>query len=565
MCQELHRISFLVLGLVLLTTSLPAQTEGTYNPPPRTGWAIQELSDTTGDGIPEYAVARWDLVIDPNTQATVQANQVFYLDGVGNTVLWTRVDLTSVIGRVLSRADWNGDGIWELVISTDGVVTPWAPAVPSGVDVVDAQTGATVATFPVPPLTTASGTVVHPIRAIRGADLDGDGLDEVVFSTNVAEFGSCDRVYVISPTLPTMVLASAEYSFGSQLQVTDDLDLDGLRDLVIDVPYHQPTGSLYSVGMIGAWGGLSLAPVWQITGASPANPISLAGELFPDRDLDGFDDLLVRIAGGFEIRSSTTGAFLGALPLAATSLAQANNTIYRVSDRDGDGRDDMVFFGLDLASSAETMVVISSADLREIDVLPLPIAGTSYVNCLANLPDTNGDGRPEIITGTSSSLEPVGGYHRHELRPCLAALADGSPNHDLLKVDGSAWLPSRRCDRTIGQPFTISVDPDPTTGQTTDLILWGLIGVPNAGSAFSVQGGATFLFPPRIAAPSLPWLFCLADSVGFDPAAAFPAFPAPWSIGAPFGLPSAIDITLQGVTISGGNIDITNGVLIQVR
>ena len=55
------------------------------------------------------------------------------------------------------------------------------------------------------------------------------------------------------------------------------------------------------------------------------------------------------------------------------------------------------------------------------------------------------------------------------------------------------------------------------------------------------------------------------DSIGFDPAAAFPGYQAPWSIGAPFGLPMAIDVTLQGVTITGSDIEITNGVLLHVR
>ncbi|MCB9833426.1 MAG: hypothetical protein H6807_13230 [Planctomycetes bacterium] len=553
----LRRVSAALPVLFLLAALAGAQSRSSSTLPPYLSASVVVLSDITGDGIPEYAVSRYSQVFNAATGQFVPTNHVDLEDGATGGPIWRRSSTLVDYGRLLGTADWTGSGILELVIAVPGTGISAA-----GLEVVDIATATPVATLTFP----ASGSLVsddHPL-VIVGDDLDGDGQDEIISSLNDLEWGPCDHVFIFSPTQGLRTISGSDRSLGSDIWVTSDLDADGIRDLILSAPLWQsPTGN-NPVGAVRACGSVSGNLIWQSTGTVPYGAYKISHGGLPDADGDGIAELMIETANGFEIRAGASGFLLQPVFASAFGLNLIWSDLHRVPDRDGDGVDDFVVFGLD-ATSALTMALLSAADLRPIDYRSLGATGASYAYDAAALPDTNGDGSPEILISVNSVALGWGVYQRHELAPCLSALGDGSPNHDLLSIDGSSWLPSRRCDRTIGQPFTISVDADPTTGQSTDFILWGLIGVPNASSAFTVQGGATFLFPPRIAAPSLPWLFCLADSVGFDLTSVFITPPAPWSIGAPFGLPSAIDITLQGVTISGGNIDITNGVLIHVR
>ena len=148
------------------------------------------------------------------------------------------------------------------------------------------------------------------------------------------------------------------------------------------------------------------------------------------------------------------------------------------------------------------------------------------------------------------------------------AVGAGGSSVDILLVNGSSGGISRRLDLARSTAFSFDLIQPPLNPLPAPFVVWGLIGVPSATSLFST-GIGDLCFPPHQAAPNNPLLFTLANSLFADPLASLPATLTPWNATLPFGIPFAVDITLQGLTANGAGspssaLVITNAVTLRI-
>ncbi|MCB9833425.1 MAG: FG-GAP repeat protein [Planctomycetes bacterium] len=572
-------IIFRTLALLVLAASLGAQTtvgsstsaSGGGLPAGSAtdglGFKMLALEDLNADGIPEYVISKhYDH--DPAAGFGQGQGAIEVRDGASDAVIWKRYGpgASEYYGASLGLVDWLGSGFHEIAVYNRFAKT---------FDLLDAASGTLLATLTMP----ASVPTAYVGESMASGDLDGDGQEELLVSASpvppnsFSNINQAGYVVIFSPTAAPVAITDPTDGFGSSIMVLHDLDGDGTRDFLVGARWFSPTGNvLFPNGLMRALSGATYAPLWHQIGSGAGSFMGNNFVSLPDQDGDGFADVGIPdylTIDNLEVYSSATGAQIKVLTF-PYGVAGPNG-FATVPDIDGDGFPELAVTRGIYTTFASYPIkyggyyLASLEDGHLVDEFQTVLLGLGWDFQLLAAPDSNGDGKSELLISRSGYAELVGCFQRFDLDPALAPLADGDPDHDLLLVDGSACLPSRRKSLAVGQPFSLGVDPVPDSLAPTDFIIWGLIGRPTTASAFSVQGGATFLFPPRVAAPSLPWLFCLVDSIGFDPAAAFPGYQAPWSIGAPFGLPMAIDVTLQGVTITGSDIEITNGVLLHVR
>ncbi|MCP4805688.1 MAG: hypothetical protein GY884_10115 [Proteobacteria bacterium] len=179
-------------------------------------------------------------------------------------------------GSVLAAADWDGDGVDEVLIGNpDNDYTYVAGANGSGGD--DSLYG------------TGLGS------ALTGGDLDGDGTEDVVTGSK-----SAGEVEVYSSSSSSWLTVTGEGGFGAAVSVLD-LDADGANDLVVGASAAtndaNSQGAVYVFYAPGS-GTLELADadaaLWGDGDfASAGSALGHAGDI----DSDGDDDLMVGAPG----------------------------------------------------------------------------------------------------------------------------------------------------------------------------------------------------------------------------------------------------------------------------
>lgn len=142
-------------------------------------------------------------------------------------------------------------------------------------------------------------------------------------------------------------------------------------------------------------------------------------------------------------------------------------------------------------------------------------------------------------------------------------LGQGGP-FNVLSVNGSFGLPSRRVDVATGSPITIDVAQPPTNPLPAPFVIVGLIETPTAADAFVLPLGiGTLCFPPPQLDPGFPGTFTLTNNFGPD-AQLMGSSPTPWTFTAP-GLPFPFQFTLQGlIQQDPGTVRVTNGIIVSV-
>jgi len=298
-----------------------------------------------------------------------------------------------------------------------------------------------------------------------GADMDGDGLDDLVLASRDTSTGT---VWVISgaraATWGSTPLADADAILlgesgsddaGTAVALGGDVDGDGLADLLVSAPYWHRYWSVDNAGAVylvrgstlAAGGTVYLADAHaQVTGHLGGHPgDDLAWT--PDVDGDGVDDALV---GGPWVDGEVPGA--GRTWLVSGAVLAAGGTS-------------------SLADAWAAISGVASNDLsgRQVD------AG-----------DLTGDGLPEVVTGSRNGpVWIVGGAE---------AAAGGAIS---LATPWAKILPEA-ADNSLG--YAVQVVPDMEGDGRSELLLgarWNDEGGSNAGKAYlflgaTLDGGGTF-------------------------------------------------------------------------
>lgn len=238
--------------------------------------------------------------------------------------------------------DLDGDGVEDYAIAAPAA-TSWLP---SFVEFRSGASGALLSTFVSPGLPQTLGQALARI-----ADVDLDGVDDVLISARTRTSGSPSRVYVVSgasgAVLRTHIAGAGNGNlFGAALEGLGDVDGDGRRDYAISDTGAAEPGTLATVDVIsGASGALVYritSTVWDSAGESLAN---LGGDL----DGDGVEDFAVGVparfhapfrTGGVDLRSGASGALIRSVDTGYGVMF--GHAIVAPGDITGDGLPDFV-------------------------------------------------------------------------------------------------------------------------------------------------------------------------------------------------------------------------------
>ena len=290
------------------------------------GYGMAGLGDVSGDGVDDFAVGAYG---HDGAGSAAGAAWVF-LGPVDSAQSLDEADVVlqdagaAYLGRSLSRAgDVDGDGIGDLIVG--------APAS----DVETTNDGAALLYLgaldpsepqPEPDVVvhgeTSSDTLGYAVAG--GADLNGDGLDDVAIGALDADFVHIDPgvVYVmLAPfeeewisvaTYQAKIVGRSDYDEAWRVALPGDLDQDGHQDLLTGAPFddevHSTAGScrLY----LGPVEGYLLAEEADLTfhGGNDSAKLGYSVVGPGDVDGDGVPDVLLGAYGAVNDEGSVRGA-----------------------------------------------------------------------------------------------------------------------------------------------------------------------------------------------------------------------------------------------------------------
>lgn len=368
------------------------------------GAAVALLGDLDGDGRGEFAVGA------PFGAGGAGAVRVYA--GSDAHLVWqaTGTGTNSRFGASLAAlADWNGDGIAELVVGA------WSANVPgaSGAGLVRVLSG-------------ADGSVILERRGdspsdhlgwsvADAGDVDGDGLRDWIAGAIDDDDGGTSagsaRVYASGSgaTLFTVHGDAPMQIFGSSVAGLGDLDGDGHSEFAAGGPCAAGVSALN--GVVRVYSGASGALLWSANGLNPRDAFGTSIDAVEDVDGDGQTDLLVgarqvpSLAPGYvRVFSGLSGALVHHVSGAPTTRS-FGACVSSIGDIDYDGRGDFIVGAPQrngVAPAAGAMGVYSGADGHLIFERLGDTANQSLGVALAGGRDVDGNRSPDLIAGALS-------------------------------------------------------------------------------------------------------------------------------------------------------------------
>jgi hypothetical protein len=362
------------------------------------GMSLASLGDIDGDGLDDLAVGVPHL--DPHLAApTGNPGEVVALSGASFGVLWTRsqgMPRDRFGFSLAALADVDGDGRRDLAVAVPGNLVGQGNALLSG------ATGTVLVTRP---------DFARSVASLP--DIDGDGMAEVIAGVSGGLQGGAGyvRLYSGLSAVPLRTHAgdTGDDRFGDALAGIGDVDGDGVADHVVGVPGRELALQTEAGGIevrSGADG--SVIRTHPGLGTRNAHGISLARI----EDLDG-DGVAEYAAGGRPdlslpapqnlpvlVRSGATGAVILTL-MAGTPTDAFGDTVADAGDVDGDGVTDIAVGAPRFGTGAppEGQVHLFSGATGMVLRTYTGAIGMFLGAAIASAGDVDGDGIPDLAIG----------------------------------------------------------------------------------------------------------------------------------------------------------------------
>ena len=273
------------------------------------------------------------------------------------------------------------------------------------------------------------------LRGVAIADVNNDGLAELIVAGNAASGAPLGRVYVYAQDPVTHVLgAPQQYTLSTSSvagMAVADLNNDGLPDIIVS-----GDGSADTAVVSFLFQGLSGTLVSEVTYTGVS--VYSGGELHvADMNSDGLNDIVLQ-SGAKQlavIKQISPGQFSTSPDYysVSTNYWPYLNS-FALGDLNGDGRTDIVT--VDIVGYGDMNILIQDANgLFSGPTLTLPYGGSEV-----HIADVNGDGRNDIILLTGATLVKI--LHQttdHTFSDVIdyglpSEVSGGTPVHQALSV-----------------------------------------------------------------------------------------------------------------------------------
>ncbi len=394
------------------------------------GFSVASVPDANGDGVADLLVGARNEA--PGTSPNF-AGRAYLFSGATGVLLHTLISPNEQFvgffgSSVAGVPDADGDGRGDLLVG--------APDEMGGRAYLFSGTTGALLFELVSPNEESGGPFGHSVSSVPDADGDGRG-DLLVGAFNedpgVSPSGA-GRAYLFSGAtgaiLSTLVSPNEETNgnFGYSVAGVPDADGDGRGDLLVGAYREDPGPTNSALGQAYLFSGATGTLLQSIDSPNPNFEgrfgFSVAG--VPDTNGDGRGDLLIGAFGEDPgtVPDETGRAYLfsGATGTLLHTLASPNEeqdgnfgySVARVPDADGDGRGDLLIGapnedpGLSPAAAGRAYLFSGASGtlLFELSSLNEELGG-EFGFSVAGVPDTDGDGRGDLLVGARD--EGLGG------------------------------------------------------------------------------------------------------------------------------------------------------------
>ena len=179
-------------------------------------------------------------------------------------------------------------------------------------------------------------------RAVANAgDVNGDGIDDYLISAPSEGTFAEGQVQVVSgataSVIRTHIGGAANDQFGQAVSGLGDIDLDGVPDYAIGIPFKNV--GLQDTGRVTAFSGASGQRLWNVDGTRRYEGFGEQVVGLDDSDGDGRTELLVLSES---LGEATVVSGLGVKLRVLNTLGHPITSIGRAGDLDGDGIDEVL-------------------------------------------------------------------------------------------------------------------------------------------------------------------------------------------------------------------------------